>query len=406
MLFRNRTVHPSIGRSGVYRFALLPLELSPFVLFMGVACIMSCALGHPRKSAQSLPNPATSTILLDTLPLLCWDSIGLERPVLFQAFTEKSIVEGKLFYLRDDVPGGRVWIDLNNGPRLLRAIHPAEVPMGYRRLIDRHHIEPYEYDSLFMANKELASYKEPRLAKIIERQGRVYELIRIYTYDLYVPENSLLVASFEFLTVDDQNTFFLDQRELEKNGISYYPDLFEMQEGDCVVPVRKAGPLSSIDRPMFVTFHQGMDSAYVPTVISATQLPKFYDEVGQGYLNSSGPIHDNRMITKNAPVVYSTDHDHYDDWSQRIIGEDATHALFSQGKDFFLSDFRSINDTLILAYHSPDAAFLVAIAVNSGAVCFKKRLIPLPQADSMTFPSDHEIVGLSQNGMTVLRWHF
>lgn len=346
----------------------------------------------------------------DTTPVTLIQSFPLSRKVDLPGLQVKSFVDHKFFML-NDAPDGQCFVAMADTLLDTLPVRFASIPMSYRALLRRHKIKAAENDSSFLGEGALAGYWAPRLIAVKEHGGHIHEYIRLralgYTYELpgHEGDSSLLLKSFDFLEVDGKHRYFLDQSDLSHDKMFYNLENSEPMGERLLFPIFKTKDVSpTANRPMFATFAVQGDSVYKPERIEACQLPAVYDSIGKGYLNSIGPIHNGVKMPVFAPLLFETGGSGYRDYSEQLTGLTSVELLRKAGTEYFMSDFRAIGPSILVVYDTGGKYYMAEIDRETGLVHSKRRLEGDIQLDSILFISDTELLGLSSDGLKLLRW--
>lgn len=356
-------------------------------------------------------DPTSLQHLPDTAAVTLAGVSPLSRDISFPVFALKFFVDEKLFFL-NDVSEGQYFMALADTVRDTVNVSPASIPLSYRRLLQRHDLGNVASEAMLLNDTSLSDYWAPRLLSVRENNGHIYEFIRIrslgHVYDLpgHDGDSSLLMNQFDFMEVDRKHAFYIDQNDLLRERISCTIDDSAEPSGEKLVVKLQKGQTGSpqTTNPLFATLSMHADSTFRFEKFEVPQLPDFYGEVGRGYQNTHGPIHSGYQMPKGLPVLYQTTGVGYSDYCERLTGLSCTKLLYSAFNNYFMSDFRVVGSNVLVVYQSRGTDYVAGIDQRTGEVLFKRRLLGEPLVDSILFINDSELVGLSKDGMQLLRW--
>lgn len=322
----------------------------------------------------------------------------------------KSFVDHKFFML-NDAPDGQSFVAMADTVLDTLPVRPASVPMSYRALLRRHKITAAENDTDFLGEGALAGYWAPRLTAVKEHRGHIYECIRIYalgyTYDLpgHADDSTLLLNSYDFLEVDGTHRYYVDRSSLYRYHLSYDFNELEPMGERLLFPIFKSDMGSADpDRPMFATFAMQGDSVFAFEKLESCQLPAIYSSIGNGYQNSMGPLHNSIKMPMSVPLLFETDGTDYRDYSKQLTGQTSIELLHKANTEYFMSDFRSIGPSILVVYDIGGKHYIAEVSRKTGLVHSKRRLEGEILLASILFISDTELLGLSADGLRLLRW--
>lgn len=323
----------------------------------------------------------------------------------------KSFVDHKFFML-NDAPDGQCFIAMADTVLDTLPVRPVSIPMSYRALLRRHKITAAENDANFLAEGAFAGYWAPRLIAVKEHGGHIYECIRIralgHTYELpgHVGDSTLLLNSYDFLEVDGTHRYYVDKSSLYRYHMSYDFNELEPMGENLLFPIfRSSMGSDDPDKPMFATFTMQDDSVFGVEKLEPCQLPAVYDSIGKGYQNALGPLHNGIHMLRFMPLLFQTDGTGYRDYSEQLTGQTSVDLLRkASSTEYFMSDFRAIGPSIFVVYNSGGKYNVAVIDRETGVVHSKRHLEGDILLDSILFISDTELLGLSSDGLRLLRW--
>jgi len=377
-------------------------------LFLALALVSGCATTKHDGQIGPVPtiesNVERAISVNDHGTIHACELLPLERALSFTVFSEKTVINGKAFYL-DDREGGQQFVTLApTTERDTLAVTRVRLPLSYRTLLTTHHLTEPRLDSIFFVNSASSEYWEPRLIKVIQRQGRTYEFVRLFTYTGQAEDGSWYLESFDFMLLDEQHMYYIDQSALFAMGMNYVLESSEPQEDNLIIGVHKQKESEYPTKPLFGVFSQGSDSTYRFSRFVSNQLPRCYDDVGDGYMNSHGPVHEGFMVGKVVPLVYRLDSAAHKDLSMLLTGKSSAEVLSSKGGLFLLCDFRQDDQVCSFIFNSEGKTYVVGVDNATSRILSRQQLEPEPMLDTPMFKSAHEIVGLSKDGKKLLKW--
>jgi hypothetical protein len=346
----------------------------------------------------------------DTSPVTLFQSFPLSRKVHLPALQVKCFVDHKFFIL-NDAPDGQWFISMADTALATLPVQPVSIPMHYRTLLRRHKIPAAQNEPMFLAEGAFAGYWAPRLIAVKEHEGHIHEYFRLHalghTYELpgHAGDSTLLLNAYDFLEVDGRHRYYIDRSSLYHHKLSYeFNDLEPMREKLLFPLFRSSMGSADPDKPLFATFALNEDSVFVTEHLEACQLPALYDSIGKGYENSMGPIHNGIKMPVFVPLVFVPQDTAYHDHSEQLTGRTSIELLRNAGTEYFMSDFRAVGSSILTVYEAGGKYYVAEIDRGSGSVHSKRRLEGDILLDSILFISDMELLGLSADGLKLLRW--
>jgi len=398
------------GRHPAHFRAVLSLVLC--YSFLSGACGQhKGAIGTSASISGIATISGTAENRADTAPVSLIQSIPLSRKVDLPAFQVKSFVDHKFFML-NDAPDGQSFVAMADTVLDTLPVRPVSIPMSYRALLRRHKIAAAENDTNFLGEGTFAGYWAPRLIAVKAHGGHIYECIRIralgHTYDLpgHAGDSTLLLNTFDFLEVDGTHRYYIDKSSFYRYHLNYDFNELEPMGEMLLFPIFKSSMGSADpDKPMFAIFAMQGDSVFEVEKIEACQLPAVYDSIGNGYQNSLGPIHNGIHMLRFVPLLFETGGTGYRDYSKQLTGQTSVELLRkASSTEYLMSDFRAIGPSTFVVYNTGGKHYMAEIDRKTGLVHSKRRLEGEILLDSILFISDTELLGLSSDGLRLLRW--